>query len=109
MFNKKKADERKRWLGDYDPMISLDNSVNTVRYKEFIDKEFIAYSNSDNIRSIPQLMDGLKPGQRKILFACFKRNLRAEIKVAQLAGYVSEHSAYHHGEVSLTTTIIAMA
>ena len=31
------------------------------------------------------------------------------MKVAQLAGYVSEHSAYHHGEVSLCGTIIGMA
>lgn len=30
-------------------------------------------------------------------------------QVAQLAGYVSEHSAYHHGEASLNGTIIAMA
>jgi DNA topoisomerase-2 len=55
------------------------------------------FSNSNNRRAIPSLVDGFKPGQRKILFACFKRNLKDEIKVAQLAGYVAEHSAYHHG------------
>lgn len=44
---------------------------------------------------------GLKPGQRKVLFTCFKRNDKREIKVAQLAGSVAEHSAYHHGEVSV--------
>ena len=54
-------------------------------------------------------MDGFKPSQRKVLFACFKRQLKNEIKVAQLAGYVSEHSAYHHGEMSLNGTIINMA
>ncbi|RLN49417.1 hypothetical protein BBJ28_00012663, partial [Nothophytophthora sp. Chile5] len=32
-----------------------------------------------------------------------------ELKVAQLAGYVSEHSAYHHGEASLQGTIVNMA
>ena len=45
----------------------------------------------------------------QILFSCFKRRLSGEIKVAQLAGYVSEHSAYHHGEQSLCTTIVGMA
>ena len=30
-------------------------------------------------------------------------------QVSQLAGYVSEHSAYHHGDVSLTSTIVGMA
>lgn len=55
----------------------------------------------DNVRSIPCLMDGLKPGQRKVMFTCIKRNLtQKEIKVAQLAGSVAEQSAYHHGEVS---------
>lgn len=45
-------------------------------------------------------LTGLKPGQRKVLFTCFKRNDRREVKVAQLAGSVAEMSAYHHGEVS---------
>jgi hypothetical protein len=35
--------------------------------------------------------------------------LKKEIKVAQLAGYVSENSAYHHGEQSLYDSIIGMA
>jgi hypothetical protein len=30
-------------------------------------------------------------------------------QVAQLAGYVSEHSAYHHGEASLQGTIVGLA
>jgi len=30
-------------------------------------------------------------------------------QVAQLAGYVSEHSAYHHGEASLSSTIVGLA
>ena len=51
---------------------------------------------------------GLKPGQRKVLFTCFKRNDRREIKVAQLAGSVAEHSAYHHGEVSTSTLHVGL-
>ena len=77
--------------------------------EDFINKELIHFSNSDNIRSIPSAIDGLKPSQRKILFSCFKRNLVTEIKVAQLAGYVAEHSAYHHEEASLCSTIVSMA
>jgi DNA topoisomerase-2 len=61
------------------------------------------------VRSIPSVIDGFKPSQRKILFSCFKRNLRTEIKVAQLAGYVAEHSSYHHGEAALCQTIVSMA
>ncbi len=70
-----------------------------ISYADFINKELILFSNMDNERSIPSIVDGLKPGQRKVLFTCFKRNDKREIKVAQLAGSVAEHSAYHHGEV----------
>jgi DNA topoisomerase-2 len=55
------------------------------------------------------VIDGLKPGQRKILWVCLKTNLRSDIKVAQLSGKVSEQSAYHHGEQSLNLTIVGMA
>lgn len=69
----------------------------SIYYKEFVDREFIHFSNEDNNRSIANIIDGFKPGNRKIIFSCFKRNLKEEIKVAQLGGYVAEHSAYHHG------------
>lgn len=67
------------------------------------------FSNADNERSIPSLVDGLKPGQRKVLYTCFKRNDKKEVKVAQLAGAVGEATAYHHGEASLMMTIINLA
>lgn len=109
-FNKKRADDRKRWLATYDPhrVLSIGKG-GTIEYTKFINDELIHFSNEDNIRSLPSLMDGLKPSQRKILFGCFKRNLKSEVRVAQLAGYVSEHAAYHHGEASLTATIVGMA
>jgi DNA topoisomerase-2 len=108
-FEKKQADARKEWLKGYDRSNTLDYTNTTVSYKDFIHKELIHFSNYDNIRSIPSIIDGLKPSQRKVLFGCFKRNLNQDIKVAQLVGYISEHSAYHHGETSLANTIIGMA
>jgi DNA topoisomerase-2 len=108
-FNKKQADDRKRWLSHYDPMKMLIPVEAKASYTNFVNSELIHFSNADNIRSLPHVMDGLKPSQRKILFSCLKRNLRDEIRVAQLAGYVSEHAAYHHGEASLNSTIIGMA
>lgn len=109
-FSKKRADDRKGWLSNYDPQRSLViGDKGKVDYSRFIHDELIHYSNADNIRSLPSLMDGLKPSQRKIMFGCLKRGLRSEIKVAQLAGYVSEHAAYHHGEASLTAAITSMA
>jgi DNA topoisomerase-2 len=45
----------------------------------------------------------------QVLFTCLKRNDKREIKVAQLAGSVAEHSSYHHGEQSLMSTIVNLA
>ncbi|RIB16059.1 DNA topoisomerase II [Gigaspora rosea] len=108
-FNKKKADDRKEWLRTYQPGTFMDHSVDEITISDFINKELILYSMADNARSIPSVIDGFKPGQRKVMYGCFKRNLNKEVKVAQLAGYISEHSAYHHGEQSLTSTIIGLA
>lgn len=109
-FNKKRADDRKGWLERYDRRSILDYSDPHVSYDRFVHRDLIHFSNYDLERSIPSMCDGLKVSQRKVLYGCFKRNLvKQEIRVAQLAAYVSEHSAYHHGEASLQGTIIALA
>jgi DNA topoisomerase-2 len=108
-FDKKKTHERKNWLKEFDKNKIIERDQKNITYSEFIDKELIHFSDYDNVRSIPSMMDGLKPSQRKIIFSCIKKNLKNEIKVAQFSGYVSEHSAYHHGEVSLQGAIISMA
>ncbi|KAJ7985019.1 hypothetical protein DPEC_G00360790 [Dallia pectoralis] len=120
-FSKKKIEERKEWLTNF--MVDrrqrrehnlpedylYGQATKSLSYNEFVNKELVLFSNSDNERSIPCLVDGLKPGQRKVLFCCFKRNDKREVKVAQLAGSVAEMSAYHHGEVSLMMTIVGLA
>ncbi|KAI0135994.1 type II DNA topoisomerase [Hypoxylon sp. NC0597] len=108
-FSKKKADARKEWLGNFVPGTYLDHSTKQVTYNDFVNKELILFSMADNMRSIPSVVDGLKPGQRKVIYACLKRNLVKDKKVIELAGYVSEQTAYHHGEVSLQQTIIGLA
>ena len=109
-FNKKKTEERKNWLMNFDPNTPpLNLDVSKISYNKFINRELILFSMYDNQRSIPSVCDGLKPSERKILYGCFKKNLREEIKVAQLVGYISEHIAYKHGEQSLAGTIVAMA
>jgi DNA topoisomerase-2 len=111
-FAKNFEDARKEWL-NIPPAVAEEKAANVTvgesTYKDFIDNKLKLFSMADNIRSIPSVMDGLKPGQRKVLYAAFKRRLKQEIKVAQFAGYISEHTAYHHGEISLYDTIIGMA
>ena len=109
IFNKKRTDDRKLWLENYDKLAYLDTNQPSVQYEQFIDREMIHFSTYDCARSIPNMVDGLKISLRKILYSAFKRKLTSEIKVAQFSGYVSEHSAYHHGEASLNGAIVNMA
>ena len=109
-FNKKRADDRKDWLMKFDREKVLDYTIPEIPYEEFIDKDLIHFSNRDLERSIPSLVDGFKESTRKIFYGCQKRKLYSkEIKVAQLSGYISEVSAYHHGETSLQQAIIGMS
>ncbi|XP_059141501.1 DNA topoisomerase 2-alpha-like isoform X2 [Physella acuta] len=121
-FSKKKIEERKEWLTNHmeekkrrtemglPELYLYGKNTRSITFSEFVNRELILFSNTDIIRSIPSLLDGLKPGQRKVIFTCIKRNLvNKELKVAQLAGSVAEQSAYHHGEVSLMGTIINLA
>jgi DNA topoisomerase II len=107
-FNKKRADDRKSWLQGYDKTALIPTGPR-LPYPDFINKDLIHFSNYNLERAIPSVMDGLKVSQRKILYAALKRNLTSEIRVAQFAGYVSEHTGYHHGEASLNEAIIGMA
>lgn len=103
------TDKRKAWLSKYDKNSYIDINENRVSYQDLINKELIHFSIYDNTRSIPSLCDGLKPSQRKILYYTLTKNITKSIKVAQLSGYVSAETGYHHGEVSLQQAIIGMA
>jgi DNA topoisomerase-2 len=143
-FGKGQAGERKRWLmsswngpdgsgGDDDDAPAP--SVGTPRYlcpeqmssldkrvgiDDFVNQELITFSREDVERSVPHLMDGFKPSQRKIVYTCLKRNFaaaaddaaslaRAGVKVVQLAGSVTALACYQHGEQSLHGTITNLA
>jgi DNA topoisomerase-2 len=110
IFNKKRSDDRKKWLLTYKSDGDIvDKFKVTHIYEDFVNKDFIEFSMSDNIRSIPSVLDGMKPSQRKILFTMFKKKYTRQIKVSSLAGSVTETTSYHHGQVSLEGSIVSMA
>jgi len=108
-FKKGFEDSRKDWIQGFDHSLSYDFNAQEETYSDFINKRLVSFSYEDCVRSIPSVCDGLKPGQRKIIYSVQKKKQKTDIKVAQLAGYVSEHTDYHHGEVSLHSTIIGLA
>ena len=111
-FAKALADNRKTWMTDHmakPPKGIRYGHVKELSVSDFVHKDLANFSAEDIKRSIPHCIDGLKPSQRKVIYACLKKNLTADMKVAQLAGYVAEHTAYHHGEASLQGTIVNLA
>jgi DNA topoisomerase-2 len=116
VFHKNHTDDRKKWIEAYDPVncMSLDDcgKVTKMNMSEFLNNEVVKFSLNDCGRSIPNLFDGFKESQRKVFYAMKKKNLtfnKQSLKVAQLGGYVAEHTNYHHGEQNLFETIIKMA
>jgi len=109
-FAKEQSDDRKQWLLHYKPDDILEFDMKEVKYSDFVNKDLIHFSNYDNQRSIPNICDGFKPSQRKILHAAFLKKLENdEIKVAQFAAFVAEQTEYHHGEQSLVGAVVNMA
>lgn len=118
-FGKARANDRKKWLAE------IKDRLNVSMYKQIpistlIDHEIIEYSHENNVRSIPNFIDGLKPSQRKSLYyirhqtkgwstAAIKSDKCKKKKVGQMMGYISAETGYHHGEDSLGQTIIKMA
>lgn len=110
VFHQKFADQRKEWLANYD-IQSYIPIQDECLISNYINHELIKFSIYDCERNIPNLFDGLKISQRKILYSVMKRNLHYKnksMKIAQLGGYVAEVSNYHHGENCLFDTITKM-
>ena len=105
-FDKKKTNERKQWLATA-PDEEMETKVK--RISKFIHADLKMFSIADLKRSIPHVMDGLKPSQRKVLFTMLRNGDNREVKVAQLCGLVAQKTMYHHGEVSLSQCIVQMA
>ncbi len=117
------ADLRKDWLIAHDPsdeVYEFDENNTMVKknteiiegyqsLSDFVDNKLIFYHKENIDRMIPNVIDGLKESQRKILDTCIKSKIYKEcVKVVQLAGDVMKTTCYHHGEASLNATIIKM-
>ena len=113
-FHKKRSDDRKRWQAMWEPC-NIDCNVREQTISDFINQELILFSLDDTGRSIPSITDSLKEGQRKLMHAVMKKwpvkigaNYK-RLKVAHLAAITPDVAEYHHGEVSMSSTIIGMA
>lgn len=78
-----------------------------MKISDFLNNELVDYASYDNLRSIASYIDGQKNTSRKILHTVLKKNIKDEIKVAQLANKMAEFTQYLHGDAS--SVVVTMA
>lgn len=93
-------------------MYTLNERVEKIDVADEMSKSFLDYSMSVIIsRALPDARDGLKPSQRRILFAMHELSLyppRKHMKCAKICGDTSGN--YHpHGEAVIYPTLVHMA
>ena len=90
----------------------LDQKIVDVEMKKEVEKSFIEYSMSViAARALPDVRDGMKPGQRRIMYAMYEDNLTHDkpfCKSATTVGNVL--GRYHpHGDSAVYGTMVRMA
>jgi DNA topoisomerase-2 len=111
-FSKKEAYQSKRrdFVISFSGREMRELPGSDVTISDFVNEEYILYARASLVRAIPSVVDGLKPSQRKVMHTLLSEgDTNSEIKVAQLAAKVALKTNYHHGEVSLASTIVHMA
>ena len=93
-------------------MIHDRSRIELVEIEDVLKKAYLEYSMSVIVsRALPDVRDGLKPSQRRILFAMNELNLtpgKGYRKCAKIAGDTSGN--YHpHGEQVIYPTLVRMA
>lgn len=93
-------------------MYNLNERVDKIDVADEMSKSFLDYSMSVIIsRALPDVRDGLKPSQRRILYAMHELSLyppRKHMKCAKICGDTSGN--YHpHGEAVIYPTLVHMA
>ncbi|WZY80298.1 hypothetical protein YC2023_026682 [Brassica napus] len=101
---------RKKMLENFDPNSHRhETEARQITFTDFIEKDLASFFMANMKRSVPSMLDGLKPGQRKILHCLLKRSSNEDIKVSQVSALVLTHCDYYHSEKALNNTIIKMA
>lgn len=84
--------------------------TNAIRVRDFIANEWASYADYDNRRSLPHIMDGLKTTQRKAMYTALQLPKNDKpVRVSQFSSEAAKVTAYHHGEVSMISTVVGLA
>ena len=89
-----------------------DQRIEPVNMAREVRQSFIEYSMSVIVsRALPDARDGMKPGQRRILYAMYEDHLTYDQKFRKSATTVGNVlGRYHpHGDVAVYGTMVRMA
>jgi len=94
------------------PLFAANEKIELINVADEIKNSFLDYSMSVIIsRALPDVRDGLKPSQRRILYAMHELSLyppKKHFKCAKICGDTSGN--YHpHGEATIYPTLVNMA
>src|SRR3989441_3483224 len=95
------------------PLYAANEKISNINVAEEIKNSFLDYSMSVIIsRALPDVRDGLKPSQRRLLFAMFNDlgllPNRKPLKCARIVGEAM--GKYHpHGDQAIYPTLVHMA
>ena len=104
--------EKPRYLRDCHMSYTKDEIIVPRNVEEEMKESYLRYSMSVIIsRALPDVRDGLKPSQRRILFAMRQLNLTPGAKHRKCAKISGDTSGdYHpHGETVIYPTLVRMA
>ncbi len=99
-------------LEDNTPPPPTGGSSDAVPLHEAAQSRYLNYALSViTSRALPDVRDGLKPVQRRILFTMWQQNLTADTKHRKCAKVVGDvMGSYHpHGDAALYETLVRMA
>jgi DNA gyrase subunit A len=94
------------------PLYASGEKVEKINVADEIKNSFLDYSMSVIIsRALPDVRDGLKPSQRRILFAMYELGILPGRKTLKCARIVGETMGkYHpHGDMAIYPTLVHMA
>lgn len=84
------------------------HTLSEVSLQDLVKQEYRTYQIYTLMdRAIPYLQDGLKPGQRRILYTLFKNQSKGLVKVSAATGLVL--TLHPHGPSSIESAIVNMA
>lgn len=108
-YSKKKELEQER---ENESLLFENQKIVDVNMEHEVKKSFIEYSMSVIMsRALPDVRDGMKPGQRRVMYSMYENHLtydKPTQKSATTVGYVLGH--YHpHGDSSVYGTMVHLA